>query len=175
MDKTQHPVDTCLSQHERPKSISNIYEYQYRVLFTGVKNPNGSVVELQYERWFKYLFFVFQETEPNHAWWVVWFSGWPVVVVVTVQRRILTSLDFFLYKHYSVAPRVVLSLLAVGVLIPLEYLVQVLSPQVFFVYRTQVYLGSDLWVRVSVTEWGTFLKLNLCDFCWWRYQLNTNW
>ena len=67
LDKTQHPVDTCLSQHERPKSISNIYEYQYRVLFTGMKNPNGSIVELQYERWFKYLFFVFQETEPNHA------------------------------------------------------------------------------------------------------------
>ena len=64
------------------------------------------------------------------------------MVVVTVQRRILTSLDFFLYKHYSVAPRVVLSLLAVGVLIPLEYLVQVLSPQVFCVFNRDV--GSSL-------------------------------
>ena len=26
-------------------------------------------------------------------------------------------------------------------------------------YRTQVYLGSDLWVRVSVSEWGRFVKL----------------
>ena len=27
-------------------------------------------------------------------------------------------------------------------------------------YRTQVYLGSDLWVRVSLTESKTFVKLN---------------
>ena len=40
----------------------------------------------------------------------------------------------------------------------------------FSFYRTQVYLESDLWVRVSVTEWGRFLKLNWVDSGWW----NTN-
>ena len=42
-------------------------------------------------------------------------------------------------------------------------------------YRTQVNLGSDLWVRLSVTNWDTLLKLNWCDSGWWRYQVNTNW
>ena len=42
-------------------------------------------------------------------------------------------------------------------------------------YRTQVSLGSDLWVRFSQTNWDTLLKLNWCDSSWWRYQLNTNW
>ena len=42
-------------------------------------------------------------------------------------------------------------------------------------YRTQVSLGSDLWVRVSLTEWGRFCKLNWCDSGWWIYKLNTNW
>ena len=37
------------------------------------------------------------------------------------------------------------------------------------------YLGSDLWVRVSVSNWETFLRLSWCDSGWWRYQLNTNW
>ena len=43
-------------------------------------------------------------------------------------------------------------------------------------YRTQVYLGSDLWVQVSQTEWVSdkrFCRLNWCDSGWWRYQLNT--
>ena len=46
-------------------------------------------------------------------------------------------------------------------------------------YRTQVNLGSDLWVRMSVRpsvrKWDTFVKLNWCDSGWWRYQVNTNW
>ena len=44
-------------------------------------------------------------------------------------------------------------------------------------YRTQVNLGSDLWVRMSVTDLvkETLLKLNWCDSGWWRYQLNTYW
>ena len=42
-------------------------------------------------------------------------------------------------------------------------------------YRTQVYLGSDLWVQVSLTDWHTFLRLNFCDSGWWRYKLNTSW
>ena len=28
---------------------------------------------------------------------------------------------------------------------------------------------------LSVSEYKMFLKLNLCDPGWWRYQLNTNW
>ena len=46
-------------------------------------------------------------------------------------------------------------------------------------YRTQVNLGSDLWVRMSVRMSvclsDTLLRLNWCDSGWWRYQLNTNW
>ena len=42
-------------------------------------------------------------------------------------------------------------------------------------YRTQVNLGSDLWVRLSVSEWVMFLKLNWCYSGWWGYQLNANW
>ena len=42
-------------------------------------------------------------------------------------------------------------------------------------YRTQVNLGSDLWVRMSVSNWDTFSRLNWCDSGWWRYQVNTNW
>ena len=41
-------------------------------------------------------------------------------------------------------------------------------------YRTQVNLGSDLWVRMSVCPY-TFCILNWCDSGWWGYQLNTNW
>ena len=46
-------------------------------------------------------------------------------------------------------------------------------------YRTQVSLGSDLWVRMSVRpsvrHWHTFVKHNWVDSGWWGYQLNTNW
>ena len=42
-------------------------------------------------------------------------------------------------------------------------------------YRTQVSLGSDLWVRLSLTKWETFCRLNWCESGWWRYKLNTNW
>ena len=34
---------------------------------------------------------------------------------------------------------------------------------------------SDLWVKLSVSESQTFVKLYWCDSGWWRYQLNTNW
>ena len=48
-----------------------------------------------------------------------------------------------------------------------------------YFYWTQLSLGSDLWVRMSVTDWltdwATLLRLNWCDSGWWRYQLNTNW
>ena len=49
------------------------------------------------------------------------------------------------------------------------------SPNFSVFYRTQVSLGSDLWVRFSLTHWDTFCKLNWCDSGWWRYQLNTGW
>ena len=42
-------------------------------------------------------------------------------------------------------------------------------------YRTQVNLGSDLWVRMSVTHYKRFVRLNWCDSGWWGYLLNTNW
>ena len=42
-------------------------------------------------------------------------------------------------------------------------------------YRTQVYLGSDLWVQVSLTNSNTFCRLNWCDSGWWRYQFNSSW
>ena len=38
-------------------------------------------------------------------------------------------------------------------------LIGIFAMVAFIFYRTQVYLGSDLWVRVSVTEWGRLLKL----------------
>ena len=41
--------------------------------------------------------------------------------------------------------------------------------------RLMVYLGSDLWIQVSLTNNQTFVRLNWCDSGWWRYQLNTNW
>ena len=41
-------------------------------------------------------------------------------------------------------------------------------------YRTQVYLGSDLWVLESKTN-ERFCSLNWCVSGWWRNQLNTNW
>ena len=41
-------------------------------------------------------------------------------------------------------------------------------------YRTQVYLGSDLWVQVSLTH-SMFGWLNWCVSGWWRYQLNSSW
>ena len=43
-----------------------------------------------------------------------------------------------------------------------------------YFYRTQVNLGSDLWVRMSVPPSETLLRLNWCDSGWWRYQLNTD-
>ena len=42
-------------------------------------------------------------------------------------------------------------------------------------YRTQVYLGSDLWVQVSLTHSVMFGWLNWCVSGWWRYQLNSSW
>ena len=42
-------------------------------------------------------------------------------------------------------------------------------------HRTQVNLGSDLWVRMSITPYATLCRLNWCDSGWWGYQLNTNW
>ena len=42
-------------------------------------------------------------------------------------------------------------------------------------YRTQVSLGSDLWVLMSVTPYKRFCRLNWCDSGWWGYQLNTSW
>ena len=42
-------------------------------------------------------------------------------------------------------------------------------------YRTQVNLGSDLWVRMSVRHKQSLCRLNWCDSGWWGYQLNTNW
>ena len=44
-----------------------------------------------------------------------------------------------------------------------------------YFYRTQVNMGSDLWVRMSLREWDTLCRLNWCDSGWWGYQLNTNW
>ena len=47
-----------------------------------------------------------------------------------------------------------------------------------YFYQTQVNLGSDLWVRMSVRhslESETFLRLNWCDSSWWGYQRNTYW
>ena len=45
-----------------------------------------------------------------------------------------------------------------------------------YFYRTQVSLGSDLWVLMSLCHsYNTFLKLNWCDSGWWLYQLNTSW
>ena len=44
-----------------------------------------------------------------------------------------------------------------------------------YFYRTQVNLGSDLWVRMSVRPSERLLRLNWCDSGWWGYQLNTNW
>ena len=41
-------------------------------------------------------------------------------------------------------------------------------------YRTQVSLGSGLWVPASLTTSKTFVKLCWCDSGWWWYQLNTN-
>ena len=40
-------------------------------------------------------------------------------------------------------------------------------------YRTQVSLGSGLWVPVSLSIYDTFVKLCWCDSGWWWYQLNT--
>ena len=34
-------------------------------------------------------------------------------------------------------------------------------------YRTQVSLGSDLWVLMSVTQSKRFCRLNWCDSGWW--------
>ena len=42
-------------------------------------------------------------------------------------------------------------------------------------YRTQVSLGSALWVPVSLPPYKTFLKLCWCDSGGWWYQLNTGW
>ena len=42
-------------------------------------------------------------------------------------------------------------------------------------YRTQVYLGSGLWVQVSQTDSLMFGWLNWCNSGWWRYQLNSSW
>ena len=42
-------------------------------------------------------------------------------------------------------------------------------------YRTQVSLGSSLWVPVSLTPYDIFVKLYWCDSGWWWYQLNTSW
>ena len=39
-------------------------------------------------------------------------------------------------------------------------------------YRSQISLGSILWVRMSVTENNHLVRLNWCDSGWWRYQLN---
>ena len=39
-------------------------------------------------------------------------------------------------------------------------------------YRTQVSLGSGLWVPVSLPPYKTFLKLCWCDSSWWWYQVN---
>ena len=47
--------------------------------------------------------------------------------------------------------------------------------EVVFFYRTQVYLGSDLWVQVSLTDSVMFCWLNWCNSGWWRYQLNSSW
>ena len=42
-------------------------------------------------------------------------------------------------------------------------------------YRTQVSLGSGLWVPVSLTPYKYFVKLHWCDSGWWWYQLNASW
>ena len=42
-------------------------------------------------------------------------------------------------------------------------------------YRTQVSLGSGLWVPVSLCTSGSFVKLCWCDSGWWWCQLNTSW
>ena len=34
-------------------------------------------------------------------------------------------------------------------------------------YRTQVSLGSDLWVLMSLSDWQTICRLNWCDSGWW--------
>ena len=41
-------------------------------------------------------------------------------------------------------------------------------------YRTQVNLGSDLWVRLSGSE-SCFWNLTDVNSGWWRYQVNTYW
>ena len=48
---------------------------------------------------------------------------------------------------------------------------------IFLVFRTQVSLGSGLWVSVSVPSsvQELWLKLCWCDSGWWWYRLNTNW
>ena len=40
-------------------------------------------------------------------------------------------------------------------------------------YRTQVSLGSGLWVSVSLFKYKSFLKLYWCDSGWRWYQFNT--
>ena len=56
-----------------------------------------------------------------------------------------------------------------------------LSVSLIYCYRTQVNLGSDLWVRMSVclsvskSCFWNLTKLNWCYSGWWRYQVNTNW
>ena len=43
-------------------------------------------------------------------------------------------------------------------------------------YRTQASLGSNLCVRVSLTNWlERFCRLKWCDSGWWIYKHNTNW
>ena len=56
-----------------------------------------------------------------------------------------------------------------------QYLVKPPELQNKCVYWTQVYLGSDLWVRVSLTNSQRFCRHYWVDSGWWRYQLNTNW
>ena len=52
-------------------------------------------------------------------------------------------------------------------------ILKILASSLF--YRTQVNLGSDSWVRMSVRPSETLLRLDWCDSGWWRYQLNTGW
>ena len=53
--------------------------------------------------------------------------------------------------------------------------IEILLIKYYIFYRTQIYLGSDQWVRVSETDSHTFLKPYWVDSAWWRYRLYTNW
>ena len=43
-----------------------------------------------------------------------------------------------------------------------------------YFYQTQVYLGSELWVWMSTTDYNTLLRLNLWDSGWW-WQCGATW